>query len=224
MPRHERNPGGIPAAHRRQVARAHAAVPNPHRDVRPPQLPPLEHPPFEARPRSEGGPPVHLTHGTTPISKPGRTSPGQFALVVAQPPLSRAIHRLERRLGATLLERTSRSVALTEAGRVLLREARAALHAVDAAERRTRRADGALLHLPFDDSAGFDTEELGTEGQVVLLPAAHPLAARSHLRPDLAAVPVLDAPAVTTVIAWPRTAARRPSPASSGPPPASRTA
>ncbi len=240
-------------------------------------------------------------------------------LGIAQPPLSRAIRQLERRLGATLLERTSRAVTLTEAGAVLLREARAALDAVEAAERRTRRAaraatghagvvlatkagasgellaklldtyaaepdavtvdlllcgigeqerllrdgraDVALLHRPFDTTAGFDTEELRTERQVVVLPAGHPLTGRTHvqmaevtdlpglpmprwpgrdgtypdgpgpqardhaqllqlialgracwiapescrtrLRDDLAAVPVLDAPTVTTVIAWP---------------------
>ena len=119
----------------------------------------------------------------------------------------------------------------------------------------------ALLHLPFDSTAGFDTEELCTEGQVVVLPAGHPLTTRPHLttaevgalpdlplprwprrdgtypdgpgpelrgltqlyqlialgraavvlpescranlRHDLAVVPVPDAPAVTTVIAWP---------------------
>ena len=61
-------------------------------------------------------------------------------LGMAQPPLSRAIGQLERRLGVALLRRTSRSVALTEAGEVLLREGRAALDAVAAAERRTRRA------------------------------------------------------------------------------------
>lgn len=240
-------------------------------------------------------------------------------LGIAQPPLSRAIQQLERRLGAALLDRTSRAVALTEAGGVLLVEGRAALAAVDAAERRARRAalsatgrpdlvlvtkasasrellaklldayaaepgaapvdvilcgpaeqgrllrdgraDVALLHRPFDSTAGFDTEELGTEGQVVILPSGHPLTARAHVRTadiaalpglplprwpdpdggyppgpgpqvrdhaqllqlvslgracavapescraqlpgDLAAVPVLDAPAVTTVIAWP---------------------
>ncbi|MFC9290223.1 LysR family transcriptional regulator [Streptomyces sp. NPDC057052] len=240
-------------------------------------------------------------------------------LGIAQPPLSRAIGGLERRLAAALLERGSRGVTLTEAGVVLLREARAALDAVEAAERRTRRAaraaagrpavvlaakagasgellaklldayaaepgaaavdivlcgpgeqarvlrdgraDVALLHRPFDDTAGFDTEDLHTEGQVVILPAGHPLGVRPHLRlaevtglPDLplprwprpdgtfpdgpgpqvrdhtqltqlialgracavvpesgrtglreglTAVPVLDAPRVTTVIAWP---------------------
>jgi len=238
-------------------------------------------------------------------------------LGMAQPPLSRAIRQLERRLGVALLERTSRTVKLTEAGSVLLVEGRAALDAVDAADRRTRRAalaehpglvlatkagassellpklldayaaepgavtvdvllcgigeqerllrdgraDVALLHLPFDSTAGLDTEQLCTEGQVVVLPAGHPLTGRAHLRMadvtalsglpmprwpdrdgtypdgpgpqvrdhaqllqlialgrtvavlpescraqlhrDLAAVPVLDAPAVTTVIAWP---------------------
>jgi len=235
-------------------------------------------------------------------------------LGIAQPPLSRAIGALERRLDAPLLERGSRGVSLTEAGAVLLREARAALDAVEAAERRTRRAarpavvlaakagasgellaklldayaaepgavtvdvllcgpgeqaqvlrdgraDVALLHRPFDDTSGFDTEDLHTEGQVVILPAGHPLGVRPHvrlaevtglpglplprwprpdgtfadgpgpqvrdhtqltqlialgracavvpessrtgLREDLIAVPVVDAPHVTTVIAWP---------------------
>ncbi|WP_436535170.1 LysR family transcriptional regulator [Actinoplanes sp. HUAS TT8] len=237
-------------------------------------------------------------------------------LGIAQPPLSRAISQLERRLAVTLLERSSRGTTLTEAGAVLLREARAALDAVEAAERRTKRAaqgqaglvlvtkagastellaklldaydsepdsvpleivlcgiaeqermlrdgraDVALLHLPFDSTAGFDIEELGTERQVALLPAGHPLTTRRHVRmaevqnlpglplprwprrdgsyPDgagphvhntmqvlqlvslgracmvapessrlhlpegITAVPVLDAPPVTTVIAWP---------------------
>ena len=240
-------------------------------------------------------------------------------LGIAQPPLSRAISQLERRVGVALLERTSRSVALTAAGEVLLHEGRAALDAVAAAEHRARRAgqatagaagvvlaakagassellaklldayaaepgsvpvevvlsgpgeqagllrdgraDVAVLHHPFDDTAGFDTEALATEGQVAVLPAGHPLSTRAELRladlddvPDLpqprwprpdgtyadgpgpqvqsqtqllqlvalgrtvlvvpdsarsqlhdglVAVPVVDAPEVTTVIAWP---------------------
>jgi hypothetical protein len=39
---------------------------------------------------------------------------------------------------------------------------------------RDGRADVALLHRPFDATAGFDTEELRTEGQVVVLPAGQP--------------------------------------------------
>jgi DNA-binding transcriptional LysR family regulator len=236
-------------------------------------------------------------------------------LGIAQPPLSRTIAQLERRLGVALLQRTSRRVALTGAGSVLLAEARAILGAVTAAERHTVRAatdspglvlavkagtsgellaklldayaaepgavavdlvlceshpqqllydgqaDVALLHQPFESTAGLDVEILHSEGQVAVLPASHPFAGRPHLRmaevgslaelplarwpgpggvypegpgaevrsqtqlfqlialgrttvvmpestrvnlPEgLAAVPVVDAPAVTTVIAWP---------------------
>ena len=247
-------------------------------------------------------------------------------LGMAQPPLSRAIGQLERRLDATLLERNSRGVRLTEAGAVLLRESRSALDAVDAAERRTRRAaraatgeaavvlvtkagatsellaklldayaaepeavkvdvllcgpgeqerllrdgraDVALLHRPFDGMAGLDTEDLITEGQLLVLPSGHPLSTRPSLElaevealrdlpmpvwpnsdgdyPDaegpevhdsaqllqlislgraaailpesvrsglhsgLVAVPIVDAPPVTTVIAWPPQTRSRP--------------
>nr|MBA2554083.1 LysR family transcriptional regulator [Geodermatophilaceae bacterium] len=126
---------------------------------------------------------------------------------------------------------------------------------------RDGRADVALLHRPFDATVGLDTEELCTEGQVVVLPAGHALtdrtsvrlaevtelsglpmprwpgsdgkypdgpgpqvrdhaqllqlialgraaavlpdSCRAQLRGDVSAVPVLDAPMVTTVIAWP---------------------
>ena len=60
-------------------------------------------------------------------------------LGIAQPALSKTVRQLERRLGVTLFERTSRAVALTEAGRVLSREARVALEAVSAAALRTQR-------------------------------------------------------------------------------------
>jgi DNA-binding transcriptional LysR family regulator len=138
----------------------------------------------------------------------------------------------------------------------------------------------ALLHRPYDSTAGFDAEDLHTEGQVVILPAGHPLAGRPHvraadvtalpgllprwpdpdgrfpdgpgppaqdqaqlyqlialgrasailpescrihLRRDLAAGPVLDAPAVTTVIAWPPHSRSRPSPGWSASRPAARS-
>ncbi|MBL7488875.1 LysR family transcriptional regulator [Frankia sp. AgB1.9] len=61
-------------------------------------------------------------------------------LGIAQPPLSRAISRLERRLGVQLLERSTRRVSLTPPGEVFLRESRAALDALDAAVRRTQQA------------------------------------------------------------------------------------
>jgi DNA-binding transcriptional LysR family regulator len=61
-------------------------------------------------------------------------------LGIAQPALSKAVRQLERRLGVALFDRTSRAVTLTEAGRVLAREAPVALAAVSAAALRTQRA------------------------------------------------------------------------------------
>ncbi|MGO1399305.1 MAG: LysR family transcriptional regulator [Brevibacterium yomogidense] len=237
-------------------------------------------------------------------------------LGIAQPPLSRAVQQLERRLGARLFDRDRRGVELTDAGRVLHREAALALAAVEAAAQRTRRAadptqvltlatkagashellrllldahsrvpnavpvevvlcevgeqagllrtgaaDVALMHRPVDDLAGFETQDLLTEGQVAIVPATHPLASRDRVTmaevatvPDLpmarwprrdgtypegpgpevrtqsqlaqlvalgrtllvipassrawqwpqhAAIPVTDAPPITTVLAWP---------------------
>jgi DNA-binding transcriptional LysR family regulator len=61
-------------------------------------------------------------------------------LGMAQPPLSRAIQQLERRVGVTLLERSSRAVRLTPAGEVMLAESRKVLDAATAAVRRAQRA------------------------------------------------------------------------------------
>ena len=54
-------------------------------------------------------------------------------LHVAQPAVSAQIRRLESELGTTLLERTTRRVALTHAGEVFLARARQALAQLDAA-------------------------------------------------------------------------------------------
>src|SRR5580692_11432378 len=61
-------------------------------------------------------------------------------LGIAQPPLSAAIAKLERKLGTRLLERTSRGVTLTPGGYLLLEHGRIAAEAVEAAVRRVRRA------------------------------------------------------------------------------------
>jgi DNA-binding transcriptional LysR family regulator len=77
-------------------------------------------------------------------------------LDMAQPPLSRAIRELERQLGVTLFERTTRQVGLTPAGHVLLREARTALEAVTAAARRARQAGSASPRLRIALKADVD--------------------------------------------------------------------
>ncbi len=61
-------------------------------------------------------------------------------LGIAQPPLSQQIQRLEQLVGTKLLERTSRRVQLTDAGRILLNEARPVVAATQAAVEATRRA------------------------------------------------------------------------------------
>jgi DNA-binding transcriptional LysR family regulator len=69
-------------------------------------------------------------------------------LHMAQPPLSQAIRQLEAELGVQLLERTTRRVDVTEAGRAYLDRARAILAEVDAAADAARRvAAGAVGHL-----------------------------------------------------------------------------
>jgi DNA-binding transcriptional LysR family regulator len=77
---------------------------------------------------------------------------------IAQPPLSQQIQRLERDLGIQLFTRTKRRVQLTEAGAVLLREARATLaqadRAVDAVQRAARGEVG-RLDIGFVGSATF---------------------------------------------------------------------
>lgn len=54
-------------------------------------------------------------------------------LHVSQPPLTRQIHDLEEELGVALFKRNGKSIRLTEAGRVFIKEARAVLQRVDEA-------------------------------------------------------------------------------------------
>jgi DNA-binding transcriptional LysR family regulator len=75
-------------------------------------------------------------------------------LGITQPPLSRAIASLERRLGVQLFVRTSRSVSLTAAGETLLVEARATLEALDRAVRRTQLAGATKVRLAATPGAG----------------------------------------------------------------------
>ncbi|GAB2818710.1 LysR family transcriptional regulator [Streptomyces daliensis] len=64
-------------------------------------------------------------------------------LHMSQPPLSRAIKRLEAEVGAALFHRTSAGVALTPAGTVLLDEARGLLERAERARVRVAEAGGA---------------------------------------------------------------------------------
>lgn len=59
-------------------------------------------------------------------------------LAMAQPPLSRGVGELEKRLGVRLFDRRRRRIELTAAGRTLLPEAREILHRIDQLAEFTR--------------------------------------------------------------------------------------
>ncbi len=75
-------------------------------------------------------------------------------LHIAQPSLSQQIRRLEAQLGVTLLDRTSRRVELTEAGRALLSEGRRLLAHSDRTTRLVRSVSAERLVVGFYGSAG----------------------------------------------------------------------
>jgi DNA-binding transcriptional LysR family regulator len=105
-------------------------------------------------------------------------------LHIAQPPLSQAIRKLEDELGVVLLERSSRAVSLTAAGRVFVDEARKVLTSFDHAVAEARQAGGAgsdirvgcTPYLPIDRLLLF----LGALGD-------HEPTARPHVTHVLAA-------------------------------------
>lgn len=79
-------------------------------------------------------------------------------LGMGQPQLSRALQALERAVGARLLARTSRDVALTEAGASLLEDARRMLAIAEAAPRRACQAglgESGTLTLAFSGSCAY---------------------------------------------------------------------
>ncbi|TWD75296.1 DNA-binding transcriptional LysR family regulator [Kribbella amoyensis] len=81
-------------------------------------------------------------------------------LRMTQPPLSRQIQKLERAVGAKLLERDNRRVELTEAGRAFLDEARRLLALVDTAGDLARRVDqgaAGTLRLGFTAASAIRT-------------------------------------------------------------------
>lgn len=81
-------------------------------------------------------------------------------LSIAQPALSKAIRRVETRLGVQLLVRTSRHVSLTPAGEALLHHGRHAINAVSAAAQSARRAGDTEAHLRLVIKPGGDANLL----------------------------------------------------------------
>lgn len=97
------------------------------------------------------------------------------SLHTAQPSLSQQIRQLEKAIGVKLLDRSRHHVALTNAGRVFLQQAKDILGRVDHASRLARRA--------AEGHAGDLSVGTFPSADVRILPALRPLVAE-HL-PDL---------------------------------------
>ena len=86
------------------------------------------------------------------VAEAENVSRAALKLHVSQPALSRQVRDLEDELGFPLLERTAKSVRLTEAGRVFLAESRAVLQRAEAAvsaARAVSTGQGAELHVGY---------------------------------------------------------------------------
>jgi DNA-binding transcriptional LysR family regulator len=125
------------------------------------------------------------------------------SLGMAQPPLSAAIGKLERKIGVTLLERTSRRVTLTPAGAVLLEQGRIALEGIGAAVERARREGTQAGRLTVAVKPGTGTDLLkkimqacATDPQVpeVHVLFGHPGGPAAAVRGGAADVAILRAP------------------------------
>lgn len=78
------------------------------------------------------------------VVEQGSFTTGAAALGTTPSVLSRAITRLEVRLGSQLLRRTTRHIGLTDAGRLYVEQARAAFLLIGDAERQIQGRDGEL--------------------------------------------------------------------------------
>ena len=89
------------------------------------------------------------------VAEEENVSRAALKLHVSQPALSRQIRDLEEELGFSLLERSAKSVRLTEAGRAFLIEARAVLQRAEEAVRAARaiaRGETGELHVGYAPS------------------------------------------------------------------------
>ena len=80
---------------------------------------------------------------------------------ISQTAITQQIHALEEQIGAKLLDRNSRPVSLTSAGKVFLKEAREILSRMDAALVRTREASTGLEgELRLGYTKGYEHSDL----------------------------------------------------------------
>ncbi|MEV5357116.1 LysR family transcriptional regulator [Streptomyces sp. NPDC052693] len=119
-------------------------------------------------------PSIHQLRLYLTLSEELHFSRAAARLFITQPALSQQIKDLEKRLGVRLVERGRRAVTLTEAGRALLPEARAAVAAVDrlrsAADAQMRQVSGRLIV----GTMGAEASMAHTRAVLGLLQDRHP--------------------------------------------------
>lgn len=107
------------------------------------------------------------------VADHGNFTRAAIALHISQPTLSQQIKQLERSLGVILLDRSGRTVRLTDAGEAYTRHARLALRDLDAAERAVHDVqDLSRGHLRIAMTPTFTTYLIGP--LVHRFRAAHP--------------------------------------------------
>jgi DNA-binding transcriptional LysR family regulator len=97
------------------------------------------------------------------VAETGQFTDAARRLQVAQPTISQALAQLEARLGVGLLERHTRGVRLTEAGRVFLEKAKAA---VDAADEAAKAAQAFERRQSRTLAVGFEWQPLSNWGRM----------------------------------------------------------
>src|SRR5262245_12294912 len=99
----------------------------------------------------------------TAVAEQGSFTGAARELHVAQQAVSQQVKALEQRLGVTLLERSSRRVALTPEGVVFLADCRRVLAGADRAARRVQaaaRGEAGTLRLVYTLVSAFETVPL----------------------------------------------------------------
>lgn len=135
------------------------------------------------------------------VAEHGSFTAAAAALNITQPAVSQHVAKLEREVGATLLERSARRVALTPAGEVLLRHARRLLTGLDDARRElaaVARSDTGRLRVAVFPSAAATFMPIVVGRLLAAFPKVS--VAMSELDPPLAVPRVLGGDAELAVV------------------------
>lgn len=116
---------------------------------------------------------IYELNALVKVVQAGSFTQAAEALGTQKAHLSRTISQLESRLGVRLLERTTRSLSLTEVGRELFERAMAILAAVDDAERAVQHTQGEPLGV-LKLTCGVEFGQLAVSAWINTYLQSHP--------------------------------------------------